>query len=279
MKPWRPRRPARHLAALAALAAITLASVLPACNRDGRPGKLNLPTGGSVPEASVDPALRFVTALSTLRREPGDQARTKGAAGRPAVANALAVLHRGERVTLLEARDDWSRVRASDGEEGWMKSGVLAPASEVQEGTVLVVAWAFDRPDLLAANARRKLDPGTLLFVRKTKDLFTEVDAGPGPVTWILTDRVTLQPGDVAAAKLVEKARYLQRNDRASEAREILALLRSRSPDSPLVPVLAVELGELPPDPGPDGGPPEGSTGPSGPTATPAPAAEPGRTP
>ena len=277
MNPWRSSRPGRHLALLVAIAA---ASLLAACNRDGRAGKLNLPTGGSVPETPVDPALRFVTALSTLRREPSDQARTKGAAGRPAVANALAVLHRGERVTLLESRDDWSRVRASDGEEGWMKSTVLAPTSEVQEGTVLAVAWAFDRPDLLAANARRKLEPGTLLFIRKTKDLFTEVDAGPGPVTWILTDRVTLQPGDVAASKLVEKARYLQRNDRPGEAREILALLRSRSPDSPLVPVLAVELGELPPDPGPDGGPPDGSpTGPSGPTGTAGPTAEPPRTP
>jgi len=245
---------------LSLLVAIVAASVLLACNRDGRPGKLNLPTGGGVAETPVDPALRFVTALSTLRREPGEQARVKSDAGRPPVANSLAVLHRGERVTLLELRDDWSRVRASDGEEGWMKSTVLAPASEVQEGTVLVVAWAFDRPDLLAANARRKLDPGTLLFIRKTKDLFTEVDAGPGPSTWLLTDRVTLQPGDVAAAKLVEKARYLQRNDRPAEARESLALLRSRSPDPPLVPVLAVELGELPPDAGPDGGPPEGPT-------------------
>ena len=276
MSPWRSSRPVRHLALLVVIAA---ASVLPACNREGRPAKLNLPTGSSVPETPVDPALRFVTALSTLRREPSDQARTKGAAGRPSVANALAVLHRGERVTLLEGRDDWSRVRASDGEEGWMKSAVLAPASEVQEGTVLAVTWAFNRPDLLAANARRKLEPGTLLFIRKTKDLFTEVDAGPGPVTWILTDRVTLQPGDVAAAKLVEKARHLQRNDRLGEAREILALLRSRSPESPLVPVLAVELGELPPDAGPDGGPAPASTGPSGPTGTAGPTAEPPRTP
>jgi SH3-like domain-containing protein len=182
---------------------------------------------------------------------------------RAPVANTIATLHRGERVTLLEGRNDWSRVRASDGEEGWMKSASLLPASQVQEGTVLAVAWAFDRPDLLAANARRKLDPGTLLFIRKTKDLFTEVDAGPGASTWILTDRVTTSPGDVAAAKLVEKARFLRRNERPDEARELLALLRSRSPESPLVSVLAGELGETPPD----GGTLEGPTGPSGPTA------------
>lgn len=263
MIPCRPNRPGRGLALLLAIAAT---SVLPACSRDGRPGKLDLPADGGISEPPVDPALRFVTALSTLRREPSDQARTKGEPGRPPAANVRTVLHRGERVTLLEPREDWSRVRASDGEEGWMKSATLAPASSVQEGTVLAVAWAFDRPDLLAANARRKLDPGTLLFIRKTKDLFTEVDAGPGPSTWILTDRVTLQPGDVAAAKLVEKARYLQRNDRPAEARELLAMLRSRAPDSPLVPVLAVELGEVPPEAAPVPGAPGAPEGPGGPT-------------
>ncbi len=265
MSPWRT-----------ILVAAALASLLPGCSRDGRPGKLNLPTGGAVVEPPADPASRFVTVLATLRREPSDQGKVKAADGaRAPVANAIATLHRGERVTLVEARDDWSRVRASDGEEGWLKSASLLPASQVQEGTVLAVAWAFDRPDLLAANARRKLDPGTLLFIRKTKDLFTEVDAGPGASTWILTDRVTALPADVAAAKLVEKARFLRRNDRPDEARELLALLRSRSPDSPLVAVLAAELGETPPD----GGPPEGTTGPTGPSGPPAPDGTPPRPP
>jgi SH3-like domain-containing protein len=250
---------------LTAVATVAAASLLSACNRDGRGGKLDLPTGGVVVEPPVDAAARFVIVLSTLRREPTEQARVKSEGSKAAVANAIALLHRGERVSLVERRDDWSRVRASDGEEGWLKSAALAPVSEMQEGTVLLVAWAFDRPDLLAANARRKIDPGTLLFIRKTRDLFTEVDAGPGPSIWVLTDRVTTQPGDVAAAKLVEKARYLIRNERPGEARELLALLRSRSPDSPLVGVLATELGETPPD----GGPPEGPTGPAGDATSP----------
>jgi SH3-like domain-containing protein len=272
MAPWRTVRPGFLVAVLTVTSA---SSVLPACSREGRPGRLNLPAEG-VPEPPADPASRHVLALSALRREPTEQARVKPSDGsRAPVANAITVLHRGERVTLVEGRGDWSRVRASDGEEGWLKSASLLPSAEVQEGTVLAVAWAFDRPDLLAANARRKLEPGTLLFIRKTKDLFTEVDAGPGGSTWILTDRVTTAPGDVAAAKLVEKARFLRRNDRTDEARELLALLRSRSPDSPLVPVLAAELGETPPD----GGPPEGATGPSGPGAPTGPAAPDGAPP
>jgi Bacterial dipeptidyl-peptidase Sh3 domain len=226
-------------------------AAMPACTRDGRAARLELPVDGGVPEPPPDPALHFVTALSTLRREPTDQSRLKAAGARAPVPNGITVLHRGERVILLERREGWARVRTSDDQEGWLKGTALLPSSEAQEGTVLVVAWAFDRPDLLAANARRKLDPGTLLFIRKTRDLFTEVDAGPGPSTWILSDRVTTQPGDVAAAKLVEKARFLIRNGRLDEARGLLDLLRSRSPDSPLVLALATELGEPPPAPDP----------------------------
>ncbi|MEI7704928.1 MAG: SH3 domain-containing protein, partial [Deltaproteobacteria bacterium] len=167
-----------------------------------------------------------------------------------AKGDVVATLHRGERVTLLETRDAWSRVRTSGGQEGWLRSSALAPAAGVQEGTVLAAAFTFDRPDLLASNARRKLEPGTLLFVRNAKDLFTEVDAGPGASTWVLTDRISTQAADVGAARLVEKARYLQRNDRKDEAREVLVLLRSSFPSSPLVPVVAIELGELAPDGG-----------------------------
>ena len=243
-----------RLATLAALAPILLAA--PACSRDGRPARLDLPADGGVASPAPDPSLRFITSLSTLRREPTEQARVKVEGAKAPQPNSLAVLHRGERVTLLEPRGDWARVRASDGVDGWVHGAALAPADSVQEGTLLVVAWAFDRPDLLAVNAKRKLDPGTLLFIRKTKDLFTEVDAGQGPNVWVLTDRVSTRPGDVEAAKLVEKARFLSRGNRPEEARDVLALLRSRSPDSPLVAVLVAEMGEA----SPDGGTPGGAT-------------------
>jgi hypothetical protein len=245
-----------RLATLAALAPLLLSA--PACSRDGRPARLDLPADGGVATPAPDPSLRFITSLSTLRREPTEQARVKVEGAKTPQPNSLAALHRGERVALLEPRGDWARVRASDGAEGWVRGAALAPPDSVQEGTLLVVAWAFDRPDLLAVNAKRKLDPGTLLFIRKTRDLFTEVDAGSGPNVWVLTDRVSTRPGDVEAAKLVEKARFLARGNRPEEARDVLALLRARSPDSPLVAVLAAELGEATPD----GGAPEGAPAP-----------------
>jgi len=245
-----------RLATLAVLAPLLLAGA--ACSRDGRPARLDLPADGGIASPAPDPSLRFITSLSTLRLEPSEQARVKVDGAKTPQPNSLALLHRGERVALLGSRSDWARVRASDGTEGWVHGAALAPVDSVQEGTLLVVAWAFDRPDLLAVNVKRKLDPGTLLFIRKTKDLFTEVDAGSGPSVWVLTDRVTTRQADVEAAKLVEKARFLARGNRPEEARDVLALLRARSADSPLVAVLAAEMGEAPPD----GGAPEGAPAP-----------------
>jgi SH3-like domain-containing protein len=221
-----------------------------ACSREGRSARLDLPSDGGAAAPVADPSAHLVAAVSTLRRLPSEQARVTVQGSKAPVVNAIAVLQRGERVTLVERRGDWARVRASDGTEGWVRGAALVPGDAVQEGTLLVAAWAFDRPDLLTVNAKRKLEPGTLLFIRKTKDLFSEVDAGAGSSVWVLTDRVSVRPGDLESARLVEKARYLARGDRREEAREVLALLRSRSPDSPLVAVLASELGEAPPDAG-----------------------------
>jgi uncharacterized protein YgiM (DUF1202 family) len=185
-----------------------------------------------------------------MRREPVEAQRVKAAGASLPTSNLLAMLQRGERVNVLDHRGDWARVRASDGTEGWIRSSLLLPADGVSEGTVLAQAWAFDRPDLLAVNVTRKVDPGTLLLVVKTKELFSEVDLGQGQNAWILSDRISTQPADVMAAKLVEKARALSRGGHLNEARDVLELLRTRIPDSPLIPGLATDLGETSADGG-----------------------------
>ncbi len=77
----------------------------------------------------------------------------------------------------------------------------------ITEATVLAPADVFDRPDLLAANAKRKIDPGTLLLVVKTKPPFSEVNVSSGPNAWVLSERLATGEKDVSVAKLAEKAR------------------------------------------------------------------------
>ena len=61
--------------------------------------------------------LAIKTSLANLREGPGTRARIVG------------VLKQGTRVEVLEEKEQWYRVRAEDGREGWIAESVTsAPA-------------------------------------------------------------------------------------------------------------------------------------------------------
>lgn len=232
---------------IAALSAVALALALGGCSRspseDSTPPRPAEGTPGVAPATAPAPA--YVSTATLLRREASEAARVKGPGGKD-VSNPLVTLQRGEKVTVLEAGEEWARVRASDDREGWLRRSSVLEGDGIAEATVLAPADVFDRPDLLAANARRRIEAGTLLLVVKTKPPFSEVSVSSGPNAWVLSDRLAMGEADVSVAKLGEKARWLKRNGKADEARQIVALARERFP-GPLAEALAVELGEAPP--------------------------------
>jgi SH3 domain-containing protein len=236
----------RPAAAAAALAWFVACSKGPAPATG--PGGGAAPPGGS--PASATSTFAYVSAVTTLRREPSDAPRVR-ATGKKDVPNQLALLLRGEKVTVLEAREDWARVRTSDDAEGWLHRATLLEGEGLSEATVLSQADVFDRPDLLAANARRKVEPGTLLLVVKTKPPFSEVNVSSGPNAWVLSERLATGEREVSVAKLAEKARWLKKAGKEDEAKQILALARQSFAGVPLVDALAAELGEAPAVPGP----------------------------
>jgi len=231
--------------AIVVLLAIPLSLV--ACRRAEPPaGEAAAPGGAAAAAPAQAGSPAFVTSATFLRREPTDAPRVKGPAGKE-VSSWVATLQRGERVSLLETRGDWGRVRASDDQEGWVKASALLPGEGVTEATVRTAADVFDRPDLLAANARRKVEPGTLLLVVKQKPPFAEVNVSGTSNAWVLADRLAAAERDVAVAKLIEKARWLERSGKHDEAKQILELARGHFPDEPLLEVLATDLGEAAP--------------------------------
>jgi hypothetical protein len=235
----------QRLAALAALLAL-------AC-KGGPPAPAAPEPGEAPPPAVVAPAgsTAFVSAASILRRQPTDAPRVKGPSGKEQ-SNLIATLQRGEKVVVVEeeaklvGNDEWAHVKSSDDRDGWLKRSALIEGDGVTEGTVLVPADVFDRPDLLAANARRKIEPGTLLLVVRARPPFSEVNVSSGPNAWVLTDRIASADADVSVAKLTEKARWLKRNGKTDEALAILELARSTFPGQPLVEMLAAELAPPP---------------------------------
>ncbi len=229
--------------------AAALAVTLAACGKTAPPSPSTAPGAAPGAVAATAPASgpAVVSAAPALRRAPTDAAKVKAPSGKD-VPNALALLQRGERVTMVEAREDWARVRSSDDKEGWLKRSAILEGDGISEATVLVPADVFDRPDLLAANARRKIDPGVLLLVVKTKPPFSEVNVSSGPNAWVLSDRLATGEKEVSVAKLAEKARYLKRTGKEDEARQIVALARQTFAGVPLVDIVAAEIeGTAPP--------------------------------
>jgi hypothetical protein len=224
-----------------AAATLALALTLAACGKGSTPAPGGGATAGPETAAPAASGPAFVSAATALRREPSEAAKVKGPSGKD-VANALAVLQRGERVTVLEAREEWARVRSSDDKEGWLRRPALLEGDGISEATVLVPADVFDRPDLLAANAKRKIDPGTLLLVVKARPPFSEVNLSSGPNAWVLSERLATGEKEVSVAKLAEKARWLKRSGKEDEARQIVALAREHFAGVPLVDALAAEI-------------------------------------
>jgi hypothetical protein len=235
----------KHLA----LAALAVASTLLGCGRShpAAPPEARPPAGvGSAPTG----ATAYVSAVTVLRREPSEAARVRGPGGKE-IGNPLVTLQRGEQVALLEPREEWARIRASDDLEGWIKRTALLEGDGVVEATVLGPADVFDRPDLLAANARRKIDPATLVLVVRSRPPFSEVNLAGGQTAWVLSERLSSGEKEVSVAKLAEKARWLVRSGKKDEALAVLALAREHFAGVALVDALATELGEAPAAPPP----------------------------
>jgi len=202
------------------------------------------PSGATATPAAAPSAPKaFVTAVTVLRREATDASKVPGGKDGKEQPNYLATLYRGEKVDVLETKEDWVRVRSSADAEGWLKRTAMLESEGVSEATALTAADVFDRPDLLAANAKKKIDPGTLVLVVKSRPPFAEVNVAGSQNAWVLAERLNSGEKEVSVAKLIEKSRYLVRSNKKDEALQNLALLRSNFGGVSLVEVLATELG------------------------------------
>ncbi|MGB8930175.1 MAG: SH3 domain-containing protein [Anaeromyxobacteraceae bacterium] len=221
-------------------AAVVLLAAL-ACSK----GK---PATGPDAQAAVTPVEpAFVVAVVTLRKEPVVADRIQPPGGGKLVTNYLpTTLQRGERITVLDTRDEWVRVRTSDDKEGWLRASSTLDGAGVVAATILQPADVFDRPDLLAANAKRKVDPGTLLLVVKARPPFSEVNVPGTQNAWVLTERLATGEREVGVAKLIGKARWLVKSNRKDDAARILELARGSFADVPLVQILEAELNPPP---------------------------------
>ncbi|OGQ81302.1 MAG: hypothetical protein A2289_08750 [Deltaproteobacteria bacterium RIFOXYA12_FULL_58_15] len=211
--------------------------------KDGTQTPQDAPTVGAVNELSAaQPAApagaaseqAYLTYVTGLRREASEAKKVELPGESKKAQNWIMTLYRGEEVTVIEVDGEWAKVRASDDSEGWVKKSGLLPIEGVELATVFEKTKTFQRPDLLAQNTSRQLDPGALVFVLKSKDQFTEVNYYGQGTVWVLSGTLNTEPKEIAAAKLLAKVQWLKaRND--ADADKVMELARSEFGDSKLV--------------------------------------------
>ena len=206
-----------------------------ACHKDPTPGAPDGASaaqgwpggeGAALPHTALDDnnladmGAAFSGASQIVRRQPNEAKEVEDSGGRKKkFSNFVASVLRGEQITVVERHGDWARVRLSDGKAGWVKNDNVIDAPRTVLATNLDRVKTFLRPDLLALNASTQLEPGSLLFLMRTKDQFSEVDTGAANTVWVLSAQITSETQEVEAAKLINRARILQqRNDPDAEA-------------------------------------------------------------
>lgn len=175
----------------------------------------------------------FVTQTLLVKREAKDAKELEEPGKKKRVANWVATLYRGEQVTALGNQGDWAHIRMSDGKEGYVKADSILSGS-VDLATVFDKAKTFTRPDLLAFNTARQVEPGSLLFVMRAKDQFSEVNMGGSNTVWVLSDVLSKESKEVEAAKLINRARILKDRNEA-DANSAFDLAKTQFADTKLV--------------------------------------------
>jgi GW (Gly-Tryp) dipeptide domain len=220
---------------------------LVACNKKadestaaaGSAGNAASPVAVTVPTA-------FITQTTTLKREVSDLPKVDNGKGK-LVANWLATLYRGEKVTLIAnpqgTSGDYVQVKTSNDLTGWIKSSALLSGSDVREAVAFDPLETFDRPDMLALNAKKKVSAGTLLFVTKQRDQFTEINIGGSQVVWVLGAKLISDANEIMVAKLFAKARAIKESKSGGSVEELVKLARDNFSDARLVEVMEQEFG------------------------------------
>lgn len=191
------------------------------------------------PAAKVDTG--FVIYATVLKREGSDKPKVDDGKGKQ-VANWLATLYRGEKVTLGAEEGDYIKAKTSGDIEGFVKKSSLLIAPDVTEATVLEPTDGFDRPELLAVNSKKKINAGALLYVVKTKEQFSEVNASGSSTTWILSGKLSTDATEISVAKLLAKARSLKDSKKGEGAQDLVNLAKSNFASAKLVTIMETEL-------------------------------------
>jgi SH3-like domain-containing protein len=225
-------------------------TVVPAPPPTPAPTAVEAGTDGNGAEEPEAPTEGYVVGLTSLRKTPSDDKKVPDPENPDKqISNYVpgASFNRGELVTLLGEQGEWSNVRASDGKEGWLKTNRIVKGADLKIGTLYTEGKIFQRPDLLALDSTKKIDPGSLVFMVEEKDQFASVNYTGSTTGWTLKTDLVFEQSEVEAAKLISKIRQL-RADNDAGAPKMEELARSQFAGSQLLTLLDTAPAEATPD-------------------------------
>ncbi|MCK5688343.1 SH3 domain-containing protein, partial [Myxococcota bacterium] len=199
-----------------------------------------------VEEVKAEPVAAYITATASMKKTPSDAKKIADPTGKSEkqVSNWITTMRRGEEVTIIEDKDDWAKIQITSEEEGWIKTAALLKKEKVEAmATVMENAKVFERPEMLAIQKDREIPAGSLLFILKEKDTFSEVNYPASlyrsRATWVMSSELNLEADDVAAAKVIAQILSLRKND-IEKAKTLEELARKQFESSKLIALLDV---------------------------------------
>lgn len=193
------------------------------------------------PAAETETEDGYIVTITALRKEPTDAKNIETEDGKK-VANWIATLHRGEKVTLSETSGEFRKASLAGDVEGWMFARSVVTGEDLSLATVLEETNTFDRPDPVASNAKRKIPAGSLLLSLKVEDGFTQVNYLGSASAWVKTSTLANTDDEIVVSKLFSKARWLRDRKGGVGVAELIELAREEYASAALTAVMVAEL-------------------------------------
>jgi len=207
-----------------ALSALAIAILVNACSEQpttpAQPDATAALAGGTAPAGPAAPAgeeAAFIVTSAAVYRLPDEKA-VDPKTNKP--ERAFAYLQRGESISALKQEGDWTQIKTNDDKVGWTKNANVLLAEGINLATVIDEVKTFSQPGFTYLVAGKTITPGSVLFVSKTKDTFSEVNYVGAYKTWVLNDKLIVDAREVEAARLVSRAKSLEKGNEGKSGKD-----------------------------------------------------------
>jgi SH3-like domain-containing protein len=163
-------------------------------------------------------------------------------------AKVLTTVNYGERLTVLDKGDPFTRVRLSDGQDGFILSRFVV-VGMAQDATLTQDQDLYARPDALSPVKKRER-PGVLFLVTQDANGWRQVQLQDRTVAWVPRDKAVTDEHEVAVAMALYRGEALMAERKPEAAATAYQDALTAHSGARLAPLLGTRLAAFPRDAG-----------------------------